>query len=87
MNITDYIQDQQRRAALAVALGTSEQYLWQMATGWRGRRFSAQHVLKVCHFSGGLITPHALRPDIYPDPDWLPALGHKSLTDPEAKAA
>lgn len=31
-------------------------------------------VLQVCRATGGQVTPHELRPDLYPDPDYRPAL-------------
>ena len=38
MDLLTYISDMSRRAALAAACGTSPEYLWQIATGWRGKR-------------------------------------------------
>lgn len=38
MDLLTYISDMSRRAALAQACGTSSEYLWQIATGWRGKR-------------------------------------------------
>lgn len=38
MDLLTYISDMSRRAALAEACGTSPEYLWQIATGWRGKR-------------------------------------------------
>lgn len=52
--LRDYIADSARRDALAAALHSHSQYLWQMATGWRGKRPSARE---------------ALRPDLWPPAD------------------
>jgi|TARA_Y100000310_G_C20073415_1_gene530455 DNA-binding transcriptional regulator YdaS (Cro superfamily) len=38
---------------------------------WR-RRIPAERVLDIYHATNGEITPHEMRPDIYPDPDWRP---------------
>lgn len=38
-------------------------------------------VLQVCRVTYGAVTPHDLRPDLYPDPTWLPA-----IDDPPAPA-
>lgn len=42
MDLLTYISDMTRRVALADACGTSPEYLWQIATGWRGKRPSAR---------------------------------------------
>lgn len=33
----------------------------------------AEMALPICRATAGAVTPHDLRPDLYPDPDWLPA--------------
>ena len=38
---------------------------------WR-RRIPAERVLDIYRVTNGEITPHEMRPDIYPDPDWRP---------------
>lgn len=38
MDLLTYISDMSRRHALAAACGTSSEYLWQIATRWRGKR-------------------------------------------------
>ena len=40
MNLLEYISDMNRRRALAEAIGTSPDYLWQVAARWQGRRGS-----------------------------------------------
>jgi hypothetical protein len=47
MDLRTYISDMQRRAALARACGTSPDYLWQIATRWKGRRPSAELALRI----------------------------------------
>lgn len=38
MDLLTYISEMSRRHALAAACGTSSEYLWQIATRWRGKR-------------------------------------------------
>lgn len=40
MDLLTYISDMGRRKALADACDTDPNYLWQIATGWRGKRAS-----------------------------------------------
>ncbi len=40
MDLLTFISDIPRREALARACGTDPNYLWQIATGWRGKRAS-----------------------------------------------
>jgi len=41
---------------------------------WRQRGVPAERVLAICRAVDCSVTPHELRPDIYPDPNWLPPL-------------
>lgn len=65
----DYIADPARRAALAAALHSHLQYLWQMATGWRGARASARMAMAIETATAGEVPKEALRPDIWPPAD------------------
>ncbi|MFC6351257.1 hypothetical protein H7691_06605 [Stenotrophomonas sp. CW117] len=47
MDLTTYISDMARRKALADACGTDPNYLWQIATGWRGKRASPAMAEKI----------------------------------------
>lgn len=47
MDLLTYISDTRRRAALASACGTSPDYLWQIATRWKGRRGSPELAEKI----------------------------------------
>jgi DNA-binding transcriptional regulator YdaS (Cro superfamily) len=40
MDLLTYINDTSRRQRLADELGKSPDYLWQIATGWKGRKSS-----------------------------------------------
>jgi len=42
MDLLTYISEMPRRIALADACGTSPEYLWQIATRWRGKRPSPE---------------------------------------------
>lgn len=41
---------------------------------WLDNRVPAERVLQIYKSTGGAVTPHQMRPDIYPDADYLPAL-------------
>lgn len=65
-SLIDYIRDRERRNQLIDALGTSYDYLWQIATGWRGRRASPDMAIRINRHTGGIVTKESLRPDIWP---------------------
>lgn len=73
MNLLTYIEDRDRKAALAAATGTSEGYLWQIATGWRGKRPSWELAQAIEEATGGEVTRQELRPDIWPANEAEPA--------------
>lgn len=60
-----YISDSARAEALARDTGAHRQWLWQVASGWRGKR--ASHVLAIAieRATGGAVTRHDLRPDVF----------------------
>lgn len=70
MDLLTFISDRDRKSALAAALGASEGYLWQIATGWRGKRASwelAQRIEAATAEIGPAFVPKSsLRPDIWP---------------------
>jgi DNA-binding transcriptional regulator YdaS (Cro superfamily) len=70
MDLKTYIADPDRRAALAEKLKTSPQYLYQVASNWRGRKASpalAQDIERVTGELGPEPVPkESLRPDIWP---------------------
>lgn len=47
MDLLTYITDMGRRAALAEACDTSPDYLWQIATRWKGRRGSPELAARI----------------------------------------
>ena len=70
MDLTTFIADKTRKTELAAKLGASEGYLWQIATGWRGKRASwelAQRIEQATEEIGPEAVPKSsLRPDIWP---------------------
>lgn len=57
---------------LADHLKVTQGLIYQWLSGIR--KVSAEKVLSVCEATGWQVTPHELRPDIYPNPtDGLPA--------------
>lgn len=60
------------QSALARLIGVSQQavHKWQHGKA----RPNGPSVLAIYRATGGAVTPHELRPDLYPDPDWRPAL-------------
>lgn len=65
MDLRNYIKDPVRRANLAKAVGANPQYLWQAATGWRGRRPSAELARKIEDATCGIVTIAEMRPDLW----------------------
>ena len=59
------------QTAQARALGLSQAHVWNWL---RAGRVPAERVLAIYRATGGEVTPHALRPDIYPDPEYRPRL-------------
>jgi len=66
--LAEYISDCHRRAQLAEAVGCSPDYLWQVATGWRGKRASPDLAKKIEVATSGAVTRASLRPDIWDEP-------------------
>lgn len=74
MDLLSFISDSERKRRLAVLTGASEGYLWQCATGWRGKRTSpelAQSIERASLTIGAEVGVEGvlrcdLRPDIWP---------------------
>lgn len=69
MDLATYISDKARRDALAKAIPTAPQYLWQMATHWRGKRPSPLMARAIERATQGAVTLSELRPDVWPPAD------------------
>lgn len=65
MDLNTYISDTNARRLLAEEVGTSTGYLWQMATGWRGKRASRIMAIAIERATNGAVTRQELRPDIW----------------------
>lgn len=61
MKLSDYLSDPERRDKLAADLGTSADYLYQIATG--RRRGRAEFVAGIVRGTGGVVT----LPEVWPD--------------------
>lgn len=68
MELLKYIETPERHAQLAKDVGTSQGWLWQIATGWRGKRASAEMAVKIEVASKGEISRAELRPDLFGQP-------------------
>lgn len=68
ISLSEYIADPERRRMLADAAGTDPQYLWQIATGWRGKRASPALARAIERATNGAVTRYELRPDIFDAP-------------------
>lgn len=66
MDLKTYISDTAVRRALSEQVGTSPEYLWQLAERWRGRRPSRVMALAIERATDGAVTRQDLRPDIWP---------------------
>lgn len=66
MNFNDFISDKSQ-PEFAKLLGVSQ----TIVNSWvRGvKRISSKRVIDICLHSGWIVTPHELRPDLYPHPD------------------
>lgn len=65
MDLKTYIKDTAARRLLAETVGTSPDYLWQLANNWRGRRPSRITTLAIERATNGVVTRQELRPDIW----------------------
>lgn len=69
MDLKTYISDMARRTKLAERLGTTPQYLWQVAKGWRGKRASPALARRIAEATADIgpeqVPLELLRPDIW----------------------
>lgn len=74
MDLLTFISDPERKRRLAALTGSSEGYLWQCATKWRGKKPSPALARKIHEASvdiagslgGEPLALGAIRPDIWP---------------------
>lgn len=65
MDLKTYIADPKRKASLAIATGADPQWLWQIATRWKGKRASAELAVAIETATTGDVPRNELRPDIF----------------------
>ncbi|GAB3305729.1 hypothetical protein [Luteimonas notoginsengisoli] len=85
MDLIKFIEDPGRHQRLAEEVGTTKAWLWQIATGWRGKRASTDLAMKIESASRGIgpeaVSRSVLRPDIWPAGDM------QAANDPEGPSA
>lgn len=68
MDLQTFIGDSDRRRALAERLGKSPDYLWQIGTGWNGRKASPELALGIERATAELgpdrVRCELIRPDV-----------------------
>jgi DNA-binding transcriptional regulator YdaS (Cro superfamily) len=64
MDLLSYIADDSRKTALALAVGKSPAYLWQVASGWRGKRASPELAQAIEVATAGEVRCDETRPDL-----------------------
>lgn len=71
MDLQTYVADVDRRKALADALGKSPDYLWQLGTGWQGRRPSPELARAIeretAQLGPEVVPKESMRPDVWGD--------------------
>lgn len=67
MDLKTYIADPGRKKALSLTSGAHPQWLWQVATGWRGKRASPILAVRIESATGGIVSRYELRPDVFGD--------------------
>ena len=65
MDLNTYFKTHGDRGRLAADLRVSPDYLWQIATGWDNRKASPKLALRIESATGGAVSRHDLRPDIF----------------------
>jgi DNA-binding transcriptional regulator YdaS (Cro superfamily) len=69
MDLQTFISVPERKRHLAAKLGRSEGYLWQVATGWRGKRASAELAQQIesatKEIGPASVSKASLRPDLW----------------------
>lgn len=69
MDLQTYIDDGERRKKLARKLKKNPIYLWQIATGWRGKRASPELAMAIEKATRKLgpetVSKASLRPDLW----------------------
>lgn len=72
MDLKTFLEEGGRRQSLADAVGMSPDYLWQIATGWQGRKPSPKLARKISDATHGVVSLAELRPDVWGAPSANP---------------
>ena len=65
MDLQTFFQQTGKRQELADRLSVSPNYLWQIATGYRGRKASPRLARRINEETLGVVTLESLRPDVW----------------------
>jgi DNA-binding transcriptional regulator YdaS (Cro superfamily) len=91
MDLKTFISDTARRRALAEAVGTSPVYLWQVGTGWKGRKPSPELALAIERESDRIgpaqVPRESMRPDIWSPSDAGDPASHQVVAAAEGSSA
>ncbi|MFQ6309890.1 hypothetical protein [Lysobacter capsici] len=71
MDLQTFIADTGRRKLLADALGKSPDYLWQLGTGWNGRKPSPQLAMEIESATRDLGPEEVRCESLRPDMSWV----------------
>lgn len=50
----------------------TQAHVWKWMNGMKGPTPPAEYVIPIVLVVNGQVTPHDLRPDLYPDANWMP---------------
>ena len=91
MELSTFIEDAGRKARLALLTGKSEGYLWQVATGWRGKKASAELAIAIEAATGDIgpevVPRHLIRPDLWAQPSEGESGAHRTPAATDRGAA
>lgn len=77
MKLKDFFEDKlATQGEIAAEVGVTQGYV----SHWCNNRspIPAEKVLPLFWATGGRVSPHEMRPDIYPDPEWTPPIADES---------
>lgn len=77
MNLKDYFENRlATQGEIAAAVGVTQGYVSHWCKG--RSQIPAEKVLQLYWATDGNVSPHEMRPDIYPDPEWVPSVAGES---------
>lgn len=76
------------RARMPVGSKVGQVHVWGWLNDLKSACPPAEYVLPICDTVAWKITPHELRPDLYPHPsDGMPKVSHATTAQPQKEAA